>query len=318
MLVGALLAILGNLLSSCMPSFESMLISRILAGLGSGIYTGVAIANLGGTSKPAKTYNWMLFAFAFSSALEFHLLPQLSMTAIYSIFICSFILGLPLISWIPTEDRNIPLDITLEAPQGIQNILEHRHVPSYIVWLCLLSMFLIYVNIGGYWTYIELAAGEALINSEWTHQLMILGSVSSIAACLVATRLSDKFGLAKPLLLILLMMAGVVGLLYSGIDDFKLAFSLLSFNFLWIFIDVYQMSFIANADRSGVFSSLIPCVQGMGQILGPNIAAYALGETTSYDHVFAICAIFAMLSFVIFFVMYLTLRHQLPALADAT
>jgi hypothetical protein len=37
-----------------------------MAGFGSGIYTAVAVASLGATSKPARAFNMMLFAFAFS------------------------------------------------------------------------------------------------------------------------------------------------------------------------------------------------------------------------------------------------------------
>jgi hypothetical protein len=64
-------------------------------------------------------------------------------------------------------------------------------------------------------------------------------------------------------------------MLYKGIDTPKLIISMLSFNLLWIFIGVYQMAFVANADHSGAFASLMPCAQGLRQIVGPNVAASA-------------------------------------------
>jgi hypothetical protein len=44
----------------------------------------------------------------------------------------------------------------------------------------------------------------------------------------------------------------------------KLALVILSFDLLWIFIHVYQMSTVANVHHSGVFAALIPGAQGLG------------------------------------------------------
>ena len=43
-----------------------------MAGVGSGIYTAVAVATLGASSHPARAYNIMLFLFAFSQAAEMY------------------------------------------------------------------------------------------------------------------------------------------------------------------------------------------------------------------------------------------------------
>lgn len=317
-LMGALIAIFANMLSLGLTDYQAMLLARLVTGIGSGLYTGVAIANLGATSTPAKCYNWMLFAFAFSSAIEFHIFPQLSLDGIYIAFIAAFMAGLPCITWIPKQHTAQPLDVEIEVIEGNLHHIDHHHVPAYIVWLCLIAMFLIYTNIGGYWTYIEMAALKEQVDSDWINQLMLLSSLSNIVGCLLATRLSNRFGLAKPLLSALLAMAGIVGLLAGGIDSVKLAVSLLTFNLLWIFIDVYQMSFIAHADHSGKFSSLIPCAQGLGQIAGPNIAAMALSSEVNYSHVFIICTCFSVLAFVTYFTVYLKLQKRLPALANAS
>jgi len=317
-LLGAVLAILGNVLSVWFSQYGQLFALRALAGIGSGIYTGVAVANLGATAKPARAYNWMLFAFALTGALEFQVLPQLSMNAIYAVFIGGFIAGLPALRWIPAKAGERPLDVEIGVEDNIGHHIEHCQVPAYIVWLCLLAMFLTYINIGGYWTYIELAARAAAVDGEWISRLLVWGSVSSIVGCLSATFLSNRFGLARPLLLALLAITATVGMLYQGIDAGKLALSILSFNLLWVFIDVYQMSFIANADHSGSFSSLIPCAQGLGQIVGPNLAASVLGESLNYDLVFLLCTSFALLGLLTYLAVYLRLRRIIPALAEAS
>ena len=114
----------------------------------------------------------------------------------------------------------------------------------------------------------------------------------------MATVISNRFGLARPLLIALI--------------------SMFSFNLLWIFVDVYQMSTVANVDRTGAYASLMPGAQGLGQIVGPNIAASMLGAGMGYSKVFVMCSTAAMVGLVIYGAMYLWLRRTIPALARAT
>lgn len=315
---GAMLAIASNLFCMANPAYLALLLLRLIAGIGSGLYTAVAVANLGATAKPARTYNLMLFAFAFSQALELHLLPNLAMNQIYTVFIAGYVFGLPLLVWIPGHAENRQLDIEIELKENTgEHYHQHRQVPPNLIGLCLTAIFLTYVNIGGYWTYIELAARRAGIEGELISHLLVWGSLLSVLGCLLATLISSRFGLARPLLLALLAMATAVALLAFRIDNITLSLSMLSFNLLWIFIDVYQMAFIANADHSGSFAALIPCAQGLGQIVGPNLAATLLQYNFDYASVFSVCATFAMLGLMTYLFAYLRLRRLLPALADA-
>jgi hypothetical protein len=113
-------------------------------------------------------------------------------------------------------------------------------------------------------------------------------------------------------------MAMVVGMLSFGINDLNILVSMFSFNLLWIFVDVYQMATVANVDRSGAFASLIPGAQGLGQIVGPNLAASILGAGLGYSKVFAMCAMAAVAGLVIYGAMYVWLRKFSPSLARAT
>jgi len=181
--------------------------------------------------------------------------------------------------------------------------------------LCLIAIFFTYINIGTYWTYIELAALDAGVAEEWIVPLLTWVSFGSLVGCLVATLISDRFGLAKPLLVTLVIMALVVGILGDEINHRNLIISLIFFNLLWIFIDVYQMSTVAVIDKSGSFAALLPAVQGLGQIVGPNIAASMLGASMGYNKVFLMCAAAAIAGMLIYLVMYIFLRRRVPELA---
>jgi predicted MFS family arabinose efflux permease len=310
-LISVAIVILSNGLCMIFVDYETVLWLRVGAGVGSGIYTAVAVATLGASSNPARAFNLMLFAFAFSQALEMQVLPMLTMNGIYMTFIACYIVGLPFLHWVPA--RPLP---AVEA----SSVQEPRvpRVPRYIPWLVLAAIFFTYINIGSYWTYIELAALDAGIDANYVGRLLVWTSFFSLVGCAVATIISNRFGLARPLLVALFSMAMVVGMLSFGITDVKILISMFSFNLLWIFVDVYQMSTVANVDHTGAFASLMPGAQGLGQIVGPNLAASILGAGLGYSKVFVMCSSAAIIGLVIYAVMYIRLRKTIPALAKAT
>ncbi len=313
------LAIAANALCMFMVEYEQVLWLRLAAGIGSGIYTAVAVATLGATSKPARAFNMMLFAFAFSQALELHILPQLSMNGIYAVFIGCYAFGLLFLPWIPPRPVEKSLDVKVDIEEdGGRHHTAHKHVPAYVPWLVLGAIFVTYINIGAYWTYIELASLASKATPDWVSRLLVWTSFFSIVGCLFATLVSNRFGLARPLLITLVFQAVIVGMLANGINDQNILISLFSFNFLWIFIDVYQMSTIANVDHSGRFASLMPGAQGLGQIVGPNLAAWILAAELGYRGVFIMCATASITAMFIYLGMYLRLRKLIPALADAS
>jgi predicted MFS family arabinose efflux permease len=319
LLIGGLIAIATNGLCTVFVDYETVLWLRFGAGVGSGIYTAVAVATLGGSSHPARAFNYMLFLFAFSQAAELYVLPKLSMNGIYWVFIGFFILGMLFVRCIPAHAAAAPLEVELDVdePDGGSHV-EHRHIPAFVPWLVLAAMFFTYINIGAYWTYIELGTREAGLDPEWVGSILVWVSLGSLVGCLVATLISNRFGLARPMLLALTAMATIVAILAFDITPSTFLVSVLSFNLLWIFVDVYQMATVANVDHAGSFASLMPGAQGLGQIVGPNIAASMLGAGMGYDAVFAMCATAAVIGMLIYLYMYIYLRRNIPALASAS
>jgi len=308
MLIGAGLAILANGLCILFLQYEQVLILRIVSGIGSGIYTAVAVATLGATTDTARAYNLMLFAFAFSQALEMWLLPRLPMSGIYWVFIVAFAMSLFFVRWLPARGHK-----TSTAPKE-ESTSDGPKVPKYIIWLCLGAILVTYINIGSYWTYIELATLDAGVSDAWIGGVLFWASFLSLVGCLFATLVSNRFGLARPLLASLFVMAIIVGMLAAGINDINILLSVFMFNFLWIFIDVYQMATVANFDRAGSFASLMPAVQGLGQIIGPNLAATILGLGLGYSAVFVMCSIAALCGMSIYALMYVLIRTRTPDL----
>ena len=255
------------------------------------------------------------------------------MNGIYLAFVVCYLFGLLFLGWLPrrpaqaarSAERTAGASSEESAHQversGMQTplrVLQPASVPLYVPWLVLAAMFVTYVNIGSYWTYIELASAASEADPEWVGKVLVATALFSILGCLLATVISDRFGLARPLLVTLVCQAAIVGLLAGGINNVNIVISLFSFNFLWIFVDVYQMATVANVDRSGRFAALMPGAQGLGQIVGPNVAASILAAGLGYRGVFIMCAAASLTAMLIFLAMYRRLQRTHPRLADAS
>jgi predicted MFS family arabinose efflux permease len=300
-------------------SYQATLWLRLLAGVGAGIYTGIAVATIAGHSRPAFAFGLELFAFAASQGLELKFLPYLSMEGIYITLIATYVVGLLFIGWLPRRpvDKTLDVELDVEENSGAHHT-EHRHVPAYVPWMVLTAIVLTYINIGAYWTYVELSTVGTDASPEWVASMLWVSSVFSVIGCLFAVLLSNRYGLARPLLVTLVFQAGIVAMLVFGITNFTIAFSMFFFNFCWIFVDIYQAATIANVDHSGRFPAMIPAAQGLGNFLGPNIAASVLAWNFGYNGVFILCAMASIGAMLVYLYMYLMLKKTIPALADAS
>ena len=318
-LLAAAIAIGANLLCVVYQTYDATLWLRLAAGLGAGVYTGVAVATIAGHSRPAFAFGLELFAFAASQGAELKFLPYLSMNGIYWVLAATFVVGLLFITWLPRRpaEKGLDVEVDVEEPDGDHHV-EHRHVPTYVPWLVLSAIVFTYINIGAYWTYIELAASDSEASPDWVASMLWVSSVFSVIGCLFAVLLSNRYGLARPLLVTLIFQAVIVVMLVTGINNVNVAISMFMFNFCWIFVDIYQAATIANVDRSGRFPALIPAAQGLGNFLGPNLAASVLAFNLGYNAVFMLCGAASITAMLIYLYMYLTLKKSIPALADAS
>ncbi len=310
--LGAVIAIVANLLCVVYIEYGQVLLLRVAAGIGSGIYTAVAVATIGAYKRPAFAYNLLLFAFVFSQTIEIITLPLLSMSHIYMAFAFFFGFGLLFLNWLPPYPRLQTRD------QSSADSMDAIAIPNYVPWLVLTAIVFTYINIGAYWTYIELAGRGAGLDESWLGKIIAFASFGSGIGCLLATLISNRYGLARPLLLALITHAGIVAMLALGMNKTSVFISIYAFNFLWIFVDVYQMSTIANVDPTGRFAALLPAAQGLGQIIGPNIAATLLSLNLGYDGVFIMCGLASITGMLFYASMYIRLKKAIPQLADAT
>jgi hypothetical protein len=189
-------------------------------------------------------------------------------------------------------------------------------VPRILPVLCLVAVCFTYINIGGYYTYIELAAHADGIAKDWVGPLLTWSSIFAIVGCAIAM-VCTRFGLFKPLFVSLLSMAAIVMMLSGGITDINILVSLFSFMTLWTFVDVYQSAMMSYMDRSGSLVAQLPSVQGFVQFIGPNIAASVLGAGMGYGVMFMVSGSMALVAMLLYAGVFVYMNRRRPVLTRA-
>jgi len=312
-IAGVILSIGANLSCMVFIEYEQVMWLRAIAGIGSGIFTAVAVVSLGGTTKPVFAFNLLLLGFAFSTALELHFLPKLLMNEIYVFFAVLSAICALFILWVPARPLNAE---ELAQQEEAAEEAEDWHVPKILPVICLVAVCFTYINIGGYYTYIELAALADGVSRDWIGPVLTWSSIFAIVGCVIAF-FCARFGLFKPLWVSLLAMTLIVMMLSSGINDINVVVSLFGFMTLWTFVDVYQSAMLSHMDRSGSLVALMPSVQGFGQFIGPNISASVLGAGLGYSTMFMVSGSMTLVAMILYIGVFIYMHKRPQVVAEA-
>ena len=140
----------------------------------------------------------------------------------------------------------------------------------------------------------------------------------TLSGCAVATWLSNRYGQSKPLLWALVVMTGLLVGLALDINPVSYVIGATLFNFMWLFIDVFQLGTLGNIDHSGRYAALVPAAQGLTQSVAPAVAGYLLVNDSGYGGVMLLCAFGTSIAWVCYRLVYRTMQAATPDIADAS
>ena len=204
--------------------------------------------------------------------------------------------------------------VTINEYSGPDTLL---HVPSFLPRLCLTAVFSFYILVGAYWAYVERAGVAVGISTDFISGILTWGQVFSLSGTALAAWLAKRYGQSKPLIFALCVMVGTMLVLAVSIHRTTLAFSIFSFSFFWIFIDVFQLGVLSNIDHSGHYAALVPASQGSAQAVAPTIAGMLLSYQLGYGAVMMLCAAAAAVALIIYLFVYRQLLILVPGIADS-
>jgi len=101
------------------------------------------------------------------------------------------------------------------------------------------------------------------------------------------------------------------------VDAITFVFSIFSFSFFWIFIDVFQLGTLSNIDHSGRYAAMVPACQGAAQAVAPTMAGMLLSYQLGFSAVMMMCALASAMALYIYLYVYRQLLQIAPNVADS-
>lgn len=317
--VGLFLVILGNYLSTQSPDLLPLMLSRLCAGIGAGICYSTCTASLAGSHNSARTFSIFLFVLVVMNAFIFYIFPIIDgkwgVNGLYMFYLLEAVpifLILPLLPKYCVEETD---DVVLVNKASGSEI--HLHIPEILPRLCLAAVFSFYILVGAYWAFIERAGVAVNISTEFISGTLTWAQVFSLTGTVIAVWLARRFGQSKPLLFALIVMVVTMLIMAVKVDEITFIFSVFSFSFFWIFIDVFQLGTLSNIDHSGRYAALVPACQGAAQAMAPTLAGMLLSYQLGYGSVMIMCALTAAVALGIYLYVYRKLLQVAPDVADA-
>ena len=317
--LGLILVILGNYLSTQNADLLPLMMSRLGAGIGAGICYSTCTASLAGSHNAARTFSILLFVLVVMNAVIFYIFPIIDghygvngLFMFYLLEAIPLLLILPLLPQYFAEERdNAALPKATTAPKLLPSI------PEILPQLCLAAVFSFYLLVGAYWAFIERAGVASDLSTQFISETLIWGQIFSLSGTLLALWLARRFGQSKPLLFALMFMILTMLTLAFKVDSATFIFSVFSFSFFWIFIDVFQLGTLSNIDHSGRYAAMVPACQGAAQAIAPSMAGTLLSYQLGYSSIMIMCALATAVALYIYLYVYRQLLQIAPDMADS-
>ena len=276
----------------------------------------------------------LLFVLVLMNAFIFYIFPiiegEWGVNGLFMFYLLEAVPILLILPWLPrycaekSIEENVEQNVeeSVEArdevavKEGTGGLSIRSHVPKALPRLCLVAVFSFYLLVGAYWAFIERAGAAVGISTEFIAGTLTWGQVFSISATFITVWLARRFGQLKPLLFALLIMVMTMLVLAGKVDQITFVYSVFSFSFFWIFIDVFQLGSLSNIDHSGRYAALVPAFQGIGQAMAPTLAGTLLSYQLGYDSVMLMCAVASTIALLIYLHVYRALLRVAPEIAN--
>jgi len=319
-LLGIVIAVGANLLSTFIDAFYVLGVARSLAGFGCGILYALGLGILAGTRNTGRNFSILLFVQVSYGMFAINLLPYLidaiGIAGIYFAIATATLGCTALIPWVPraADALGLSQSLSTDVPQaGSTDADSDPALPnaSILPWLCLLAVFLFSLTTSSFWAYIELVGRNGGLAASFLTASLTYTQMVSLLGCVAAGWFSIRYGLARPLLL---SLAGSVLATLSLVIEFSPAsfvLALSAFFFFWNTADIYQLSTLGLMDKAGQYVALAPAFQMTASALGPGLAGWLLATSGSLSTALVLASACTCGAILIHF--YITLRQRVTA-----
>jgi MFS family permease len=262
---GAFVAMAGFLLAGQARSFALLLAFVSLASLGTGMAYAPAIAALGESDDPDRSFGYAFFLQIILSGIAGFVATQFSgrwgLGGVVYLLGGAFGVSLAAVVLLPERSRKMPAAPAVQEPP--------LALPIYAG---LAGILLLSAGPTANWVFFERIGESAGLPAQTVGNVIALGLLLGAPGALFSATVSARFGRIGPLAIAtLLMIATFIAVVAARTVAIYLLCAL-AFQFLWNFTLAFQYGAVSQADVSGRLIVLAPVCQGIGAVFGSGLA----------------------------------------------
>jgi len=299
----ALFALIGLVASDSLALvFHSLPVFLVLQGL-VGFFGGclgcLAMTILSDSRDPARSFGLAMavqVTYQFAGILAGpKLLAWAGVNGVLAMLAVLAGLALPLVPLLPSRGREV-------ISTGVAAALAR---PATLLALSGCMMF--FVNVGAYWTYVEIIGRDHALSVEFIANAIAGGVFAGIPGGLVAMLFGDRLGRIWPLAIAALLTAVSVLLLRGSPGAAVFVVSSVLYNFAWNYSLPYQLAAVNSVDASGRAVAIAGAFYMGGASSGAAVAGLLVGPH-DYGAVIWLVTVTVLLSTTLFAVS--TVAHR--------
>ena len=270
LLAGAGVAVLGHICAMTVHGFGFLLATRVLAGFGVGLIFLAVNRAAALVADPVRLYGIMNSAGIVTALVIFAIAPHIvipyGLVGAYGILAILTILALPVIAILRWQDLD-PGEAIADQPGNI---------PGRRVLLLSCGVLAICCSYMALYSFSQPIAANAGLSAVGTASLLVAVQVFSLVATVAASWLGLRFGLMKPLsiMLVTCVVLSAVTVNTTSVTVFVAAY--LVMNFCFLFTMSYQLGVGAVLDASGRLAAVGGGIFYLGAALSPLVGGYLI------------------------------------------
>ena len=271
--VAALVVLLaGSLLSIQANSYQTMILARLIAGIGEGMAVSVAFAIFGGTRNPDRQFGIYLVVILSLAASLLYFIPAIlafgGKTYVFAVISLLIAINFLFVPWLPIS----------HGEEHSSLIKEEKPLPYVLVGLGLATVFLYFMAQGEAWAFMERIAANAGLSGQTIGTSLALSNIGGIAGALIAALVSVRFGRAWPIIIsAVISIAGLV-VLSGDINGLSFGMATMLYIFGWNLTQPYFSGIMAELDPKGRVVVMMGAVQTAGLGLGPGVVGLMIHD----------------------------------------
>lgn len=261
---GIVLAALANF--ACAPVFNygTLLILRLVAGLGAGLMVASAYVVLGRSQQADRSFAIFLLCQGAFSAVCLKSVPALTaLVGVSGIFVLLGILYAAALATTPI------LPATSDDP--------HRRLPPARMhassYAALVGILVFFIGQGGVWAYLELIGTQRGLDAATVSSGLALSTLLGLSGPTSAALLGQRLGRMVPLCVALTVAWIALYLLGTGVSGARFTLGACLFNIAWNFSIPYQLAILSQNDSNQAALAWAAATSLAGLAIGPMVAS---------------------------------------------